>query len=379
MMKTRGKEQAAGVRGFRCKMAKQSSTQNILQIAGAFIAWIIGSGFATGQEVLQFFSSYGYQSYAVVAINLIGFIWISFLLMRAGYEHREDESFHHFRYFCGSKVGTFYNWLSTGILLLILPVLLSGAGATLQEYYGIYKPLGTALMAVLILAAYLTGFERLIKIVSSLGPVIIFFSLAVGFLTVARDFELFSEITQYESVLALKQTSPTWSISALLYLGLNFFPGSTFITHLGKAGNTMKEMRLGALLGAGFLILSIAIMNTAILLHAPVTAVLDIPVLYLAKSISKLLGAVFSVMLTIGIFSSSSVMMWSICSRFTKPGRRSNVLISSAVMLFAYVVSLFSFGKLIAVFYPLVGYIGLIFLACVLYKGLHRAFISGRK
>ena len=35
----------------------------VVRIAGGFIAWIIGSGFATGQEVLQFFSSYGYLSY----------------------------------------------------------------------------------------------------------------------------------------------------------------------------------------------------------------------------------------------------------------------------------------------------------------------------
>lgn len=27
----------------------------VIKFAGAFIAWIIGSGFATGQEILQFF------------------------------------------------------------------------------------------------------------------------------------------------------------------------------------------------------------------------------------------------------------------------------------------------------------------------------------
>lgn len=35
----------------------------VLKFSGAFIAWVIGSGFATGQEVLQFFTSYGYRSY----------------------------------------------------------------------------------------------------------------------------------------------------------------------------------------------------------------------------------------------------------------------------------------------------------------------------
>jgi uncharacterized membrane protein YkvI len=34
-------------------------TKKTFAIAGAFIAWIMGSGFATGQEIFQFFTSYG--------------------------------------------------------------------------------------------------------------------------------------------------------------------------------------------------------------------------------------------------------------------------------------------------------------------------------
>nr|WP_304055428.1 hypothetical protein [Enterocloster clostridioformis] len=38
-------------RGNRCRI------RDVDTFAGAFIAWIIGSGFATGQEILQFFTS----------------------------------------------------------------------------------------------------------------------------------------------------------------------------------------------------------------------------------------------------------------------------------------------------------------------------------
>ena len=41
---------------------------------GAFIAFLIGSGFATGQEVIQYFSGYGY-----VGIILIGFMVVKTL------------------------------------------------------------------------------------------------------------------------------------------------------------------------------------------------------------------------------------------------------------------------------------------------------------
>lgn len=53
-----------------------TSKRAVAKYAGGFIAWVIGSGFATGQEVLRFFTSYGALSYGVVLVNLIGFLFI---------------------------------------------------------------------------------------------------------------------------------------------------------------------------------------------------------------------------------------------------------------------------------------------------------------
>ena len=168
-------------------MENHINFKKVFKTAGAFMAWVIGSGFATGQEVLQFFSSYGYHSYGVVLLNLAGFIGIGYLLMRSGFEHKTKPDFNHFKFFCGSKLGTFYTWLITAILLLLIPILVAGGGATLKEYYGINTYIGSALMAALVLAAYLIGFERMIKIISSLGPLIIVFSLIVGILSLFAD------------------------------------------------------------------------------------------------------------------------------------------------------------------------------------------------
>lgn len=38
-------------------MKNEINILNIMKFAGAFIAFIIGSGFATGQEIMQFFTS----------------------------------------------------------------------------------------------------------------------------------------------------------------------------------------------------------------------------------------------------------------------------------------------------------------------------------
>ena len=70
-----------------------------LRCAGGFVAWVIGSGFATGQEVLQFFTSYGFASYAIILINLIGFLLVGTTLLTTGHKHREIEDFQQFEHY----------------------------------------------------------------------------------------------------------------------------------------------------------------------------------------------------------------------------------------------------------------------------------------
>lgn len=343
--------------------------KTVLRIAGAFIAWVIGSGFATGQEVLQFFSAYGYWCYGVIAVNLFGFIGLGYLLMRTGFENKAVSPFNHFQYFCGKRLGIFYTWMIAVTLLFLMPVLVAGAGATLNEYYGVNPYLGSAIMTVLVLAAYLIGFEKMVKIISSIGPVIILFSLTVGIVTLFTDLGKWQEIPTYEAQLSPYRAAPHWLISGLLYLGLNFFPGSTYFSELGSSASSKKELKYGAVLGGTVLLLSITVMSTAIMLNGDAAAGLDIPVLYLARRISYVFGAVFSVMLVLGIFSSCSVMMWSVSSRISFRKKAWNKAGAVGVAVFAYGVSTLSFGKLIGTVYPLIGYVGLIFIGCVLYRG----------
>jgi len=352
------------------------SKKAVIKYAGAFIAWVVGSGFATGQEALQFFSSYGYMSYGVLLINFIGFLFLGQVLLITGYEHKNVVSFNHFKYFCGEKIGAAYSGLIPFTLILIMPVLLSGAGSTLNEYYGVNRYLGSAVMAVLVLATYLIGFERLVKIISAIGPAIIIFSLLVGTISIANDYGSFAEVPKYRYQLSKLQTAPHWTISAVLYLSLNFLSGSVYFTELGKSADKRNDAKYGALFGALAIILKIAIMNTAILLNAENISTLAIPVLYLARKISYILGAVFSLVLILGMFSSCSAMLWSICSRFTRGGKRGNRIFAVSITIIAFVLSLFSFGELIGVFYPIVGYVGLIFIGSVIYKGIKNNVIN---
>lgn len=339
----------------------------LLRTIGAFIAFMIGSGFATGQEILQFFSSYGYMSYGVLAVFLVGFLVVSRILLVTGYEHK-DQPFDHFTYYCGERLGKAYAWLIPITLVLIVSVMISAAGTTMNEYFGLNKLIGTTIMAVAVVGSYLIGFQRLIRVVSSIGPVIIIFSLLVGLFTVMKDFGRFDEVSVSAEVLAQKQPTSSWILSGLLYISLCLFTASTYYTALGRAAHSKREAQLGAGIGSVVFILSITIMSTAILLNAKEIVTMEIPTLYLARNLSGVLAAVFSMILIMGMFSSCATMMWSACSRFFIHDHMKNQLFAVGVGVGTWFLGQFSFSHLIAIFYPFVGYAGLIYIGRVLWR-----------
>lgn len=340
----------------------------VFKLAGGFIAWIIGSGFATGQEVLQYFSSYGLMGYAAMALCLAGFIGFGQILMWTGYRHREEERFQQFKYFCGEKLGTAYSWVIPIALVALIAVLVSAAGTTVQEYYRINRYIGSAAMTVFILCAYLIGFQRLVKIVSSVSPLIIFFSLIVGTVSVVRDFGNFAFLDEVQECVRPFQASPSWILSGVLYLSMNFLCGSTYFTALGASAKNEKEARLAATMGSIAIMTTIAIISTAILLNGKDIAALQIPTLYLAKKLSSFFGGVFSIILFLGMFSSSSAMMWTACDSLSGGNEKRGKLVAISVSAIVFLLGLFPFGNLVSVIYPFIGYVSLIYLACVVNK-----------
>lgn len=340
----------------------------VFRCAGGFMAWVIGSGFATGQEVLQFFTSYGYNSFAIAAVNLVGFLLVGTAILTTGYEKREEAGFDQLQHYCGRRLGTFYSWMIPVTLVPSMSVLISGAGATLNEYYGLNHYMGAALMAGAVLVTYFIGFNRLVKVLSFIGPSIIAFCLLVGVITVVRDFGSMGDVPEFEAALAAKQSAPNWVVSAILYVSYNFLCGSVYYTQLGKTAGSLKEARLGAIIGALALIAAITVISTAILLNGGEAAALAIPNLYLAKKISWVLGAVFSVFLVLGIFSSCSAMMWIVCQKFSFKDAKKDRWVAVALAIGTFLMGLISFGDLIATLYPFIGYCGLIYMVGVVWK-----------
>ena len=342
--------------------------RNVIRISGAYVAWVMGSGFATGQEILQFFTSYGYYSFILLGINLAGFLIIGPMILEAACANRDNPGYNHFVYFCGRKLGWLYSWFLPISLFAGMIILISGSGATLEEYYGINHYVGALLMAVMALLAYFAGFQRFVRVVSFIGPVIILFSLVVGIVTVVRDADGLMRVNEFTEVMEAKQPVPLWWLSGLLYISYNLCGGSKYYSALGMTGTTPREARIGAVVGTFALMASILLMNSAMLTNIGECGRLDVPTLYLARIIAYPLGAVFSIILIMGIFSSCSAMLWTVSEKFVKQGTAAGRLFATGICIAAFLLGLLPFSGLVGSVYTVLGYIGLVFAGCVAFR-----------
>ena len=63
----------------------------VMILAGAVIAFTIGSGFATGQEIIQYFTAYGVQGILTVLLFAVCFVYYNYNFAKAGAEERFEK------------------------------------------------------------------------------------------------------------------------------------------------------------------------------------------------------------------------------------------------------------------------------------------------
>ena len=62
--------------------AEKVSWKRVLILAGAIIAFTIGSGFATGQEIIQYYTAYGVKGLLVILVFLVAFLYYNLTLQK---------------------------------------------------------------------------------------------------------------------------------------------------------------------------------------------------------------------------------------------------------------------------------------------------------
>lgn len=345
----------------------------VIKFAGAVIATLIGSGFASGQEAMQFFAAYGTLGIVGCVIAIVLFAVMSGVLLDYGFKHKGADDFSAFRTFCGRYLGTFMEWFTILFCFLVGIIMVSGAGATLNQYFGVPQIVGSGLMALLVLVSALFGLRRIVDILGSIGPVTIVFLIALAAYALATHAGGLAEADAAvaaagDSVVYGVGSGASWfALGAFMYVAYNILAGVPFMSEMGTQADSRKEAIVGGALGGAALGVCALLLNLALLSMYGEVSAYEVPVLYLAQQVSPIVGLLFAIVLLAEIYNTAVPMVWTVANQFVdeKQDKRKYQFLIALLCAIIFMGGQLPFGMLVNLIYPFVGYFGALFIVVV--------------
>lgn len=354
-------------------MEKESiNIKKVAILAGAFCAYMIGSGFSTGQEVLQFFSTSGAKGIIAAFIYMALMMFFCHTLYGIAQKMQFNNPYDVFEYYCGKALGQVYTWFSVVLLYGIYVVMLAGAGATIHQYYGTPTSVGTYAVALVALATALLGAEKLIDIIGVIGPVKILFMVIIGvsaFITLGGQPSLWSGNSPLMLTSGFKVASSNWLWSGILYSFLGLMFGVSFFIINGQSAGSVKEARISGIIGTGFYTLAIILIVVSEIVYLNIIKGQQVPTLAIANHIAPILGLTFAIIIVLCIYSSVSSILLVVTRKFAvDKTKKFNIIAVILTVVGMFAGGVLPFDQLVNILYPISGYSGIVFVGFIIYK-----------
>ncbi len=320
-------------------MNKQS-----IQIALAYMSVVIGGGFASGQEVLQFFTGYGLIGIAGTLVSGLLFAFLGMQIARMSSKMQSNSHKEVLYSLFGARIGL--------VVDLVLSFFLHGVGV---------------LMTVLVIATLCLNVRRIIDLISMVMP----FLLAM--VVIITTYSIFSYNAPVEVLDAVARennetVSANWFVGALLYASFNIAVGFPMLAVIGGLTKQPKVAALGGVFGGLGLGVLILLLNIGLFANVNQLQGVEMPTLALATRISPLLSVVMSVALICMVYSTAVGMFFAFSARFAKPESKRFKAFSTVSVCIGLGLSMGGFSKLVGTVYPLLGYVGFALILAIAYS-----------
>ncbi|MEW1963920.1 hypothetical protein AB0302_00710 [Micrococcus sp. NPDC078436] len=343
-----------------------------LGIAATFIGTTIGAGYASGNEILQYFVSFGLWG-GTGALIIAGalFFLLSAIVLRLAQTLRTTD-IHRLVNPTTSRIPTWFADLCiTTSLLGTLVIMLAGAGAAVQTSFGLPHLVGSLLMAGVCVVTVLAGISGLVKVQGIVVPLIIVVAVGVAWWGLAHPAPPVADVA------ALVTSSPLinqWWVSGILYVAFNVQLAYAVLAPIGKESSSSgRTLVAGAGLGAiGLVVMAGAIM-VAMSAHADLIGRAELPMVELAAMIGGWAALLYTVILLLAQFTTAVSCLYGGVERLKMLSSLQAVpgwAIAVATAIAATLLSSVGFSQLVGTVYPVLGYAGIVIVVMLVITGI---------
>ncbi|WP_309865119.1 YkvI family membrane protein [Desmospora profundinema] len=324
------------------------------RVGFTYIGTVVGAGFASGQEIMQFFTVYGTGGVWAIILVTILFSWLGIRMMVMGASLRATsyEAFNN--YLFGRQWGRWMNALVGVILFGVTTAMMSGTGSLFQEQLGLSFHVGVLATSLVAFIVIMRGMEGILHVNALVVPLMFVFTMIVGVQGIqeAGGWGNIGEIRMFTQ-------EGHWALSAVTYVAFNLAMSQAVLVPLGGEIQDRKTLRLGGILGGLGLGVMLLAANFALSLKAPAVLGMEIPIALVIATLGEGMMYFFLAVMWGEIFTTLIGNVYGLAAHLEqRVPLRMHTLIG-AIFFLGYLFSLVGFPVLVGKVYPLFGVLGM--------------------
>lgn len=335
-------------------------SKRIWSIALAYVGVMIGAGVSSGQDLLQYFVSFG--AWGLIGVIVLGVLHVGFgrLMIALGSYYRSDD---HSVVLAEISHPVIYRILDIALIITCFIfgfVMIAGAGANLNQQFGMPFWVGAFLCTVLTIVVSFLDFKKIIGVIGVFTPVILVM-IALIFMTnvLGRHWE-FSEMNRISQT--IQSPFPSVWMSVVNYFAVCVMSAIAMAFVMGGSIFKINEAEKSGAWG-GFMVGVIFFITTLILFaNSDKVVKSDVPMLAIAKEVNPIFATLYALVIFGLIFNTVFSLYYALGKRFAAGSEKRFKFFVTAFSLSGFVVSFMGFRQLVAVMYPIIGYMGLLML-----------------
>lgn len=333
-----------------------------LKVALALVGLTVGAGFASGQEVIQYFLSFGYWGIVGAAIAGITIAVFSGWVYQLGSYYLADDHSVVFKSVSRPWLAKYMDITTMFTLFCIGFVMIAGAGSNLQQQFGLQTWIGSAIMVVLLLLSGLLDIDKLTSVISFITPLLIICLLGAFVITLMNMPD-----TSAAQLNELAQQNPhasgtfnNWLVTALNYATLVMIMDTSMM--LVFAGSHMNPAQAGRGGLVGGIMFAVLLMILVFVLFFNMEDIMgaDMPLLKVFDSMHPAVGVFVSIVIYLMIYNTAVGLLYALGRRLSHDKPAKFRLYYFLAVMVGFALSFIGFADLVGWVYPVLGYLGLV-------------------
>ncbi|MEI3611826.1 YkvI family membrane protein [Pseudogracilibacillus sp. SO30301A] len=337
----------------------------VLKIGFAFIGVIVGAGFASGQEILQYFTSFGYKGTFAAIVATALFAYLGMVLANIGSRLQADSHKSAIYEISGRYLGVIVDAIIVFTLFGVGVVMIAGAGSTVNQQFGLPVFVGSLIMTVIVALSMMLKVDKVVAVIASITPFLLLFIVIISIYSFGTMDASFAELKPIAE--SQPKSFPNWFVSAINYVSFNIAVGAGMALITGGAEKDSRIAGIGGLVGGLGIGLMIILAHLAIFSKIDVVAAFDLPLLKIVDDISPVLAIFFAIIIFGMIFNTALGMFYGFVARFFEMDTKKAYIATVITLVIGFILSFVGFTTLVAKFYSTIGYLGLFLIFALIY------------